>query len=70
MRKIRHHAIFKVQVDLDLGPAQFRMLLRHGIGAIEHPNATDIAGKFENLGVVDVVHGQSAVRPLPYIGSV
>ncbi len=41
----------------------------NGIGVGEHADPTDVSGKFEDLGVVDVVHGQSGSAPLPYIGS-
>ncbi len=58
MGEIADDITIHAQEDLNLRPAELGMLFRGRIGVGQNAASLDIAGKFQDLAVVDVVHAR------------
>jgi len=58
MVKIADAAIRHLEIDLDPRAAELGVLFGAGIGVIQLSGPLDIAGEFEDFGIVDVVHNR------------
>jgi hypothetical protein len=62
VRKIRHHAVFELQIDGHLRAAQLRVRHSRAIRRIKAALARNVGGKTEDLLVVDIVqHDECAI---------